>query len=385
MATRRENALAALAHRPTAYPPVHFLCDQLSQPQPLPARLGEDPFDIGIQRFLGGDVLDRIGGGCALASETPQVQQTTEPWADGSVHTTWETPLGRLTRAAMPEQGGRVQFTVDMPIKQAGDYAILRYIVEHTRYTVDDESLTYARSRLRSIGDDGIAYTAMPESPIQQLIRGWTMLDRLVFDLADCPAVVADVLAAMHALNCQYYELACRVTPASVVVCWDDANNQQISRRMLERYWVPAIRDYAAICHRYDKLYVLHDCGRLRGLVDLFADAGIDAIDWCSPPPTGDVTWAEVQQACGGRVCVMGATPAPIMRYGTPGEVEASLRVWLDGVDLERNFLLQILCPLGTPLANAARAVKVLHCDYGFPLNQQPGYRPIWEDPAAAW
>lgn len=380
MVTRRENLLAALSHRHTAYLPAHFLCDQLSQPQPLPAGLGEDPYDIGIQRFLGGDVLDRIGGGCAVASETPQVQQTTETWADGSIHIAWETPLGRLTKAATPEQGGKVQFTTDMPIKQLGDYAILKYIVEDTCYTVDYESVEKAGTRLSKVGDDGVAYAAVPESPIQQLIRGWTMLDRLTFDLADSPGVVEDVLASMHTLNCQYYELACRHTPAKVVVCWDDANNQQISRRMLEQYWILAIRDYAEICHRYDKLYVLHDCGRLRGLVDLFPEAGIDAIDWCSPPPTGDVTWGEAQKAFGGRVCVMGATPAPIMRYGSPGEVEANLMTWLSGVDLEQNFVLQILCPLGTPLANAARVIKVLNRDYGFPLNQHPDYWPVWED-----
>jgi len=318
MPTRRGNFLAALAHRRTAYLPAHFLCDQLSQPQSLPPGLGNDPYDIDIQRFLGGDVLDRIGGGRTVASETPHVQQTIETWADGSIHTTWETPLGRLTKAAMPEQGGLTSFTTDMPIKQPRDYAFLKFMIDDTRYTVDDESVEKASTRLSKVGDDGIVYAAMPESPIEQLIRGWTMLDRLVFDLADCPDVVEDALVAMHALNCQYYELACRHTPAEVVVCWDDANNQQISRRMLEKYWIPAIRDYAGICHRYGKLYVLHDCGRLRGLVDLFPEAGIDAIDWCSPPPTGDVTWGEAQKAFEGRLCIMGATPAPIMRYGTP-------------------------------------------------------------------
>ena len=62
--TRRDNLLAALGHLETGYPPVVFVADNLNQPPPIPAGLGtDDPFDVGIMRYLGGDVIDRVAIG----------------------------------------------------------------------------------------------------------------------------------------------------------------------------------------------------------------------------------------------------------------------------------------------------------------------------------
>jgi hypothetical protein len=382
---RRANFLAALRRQRVARLPFFFLTDNLSQPKPLPSGLGADCFDINIMRFLGSDVLDRAGLGGIVERRFRNVTVHTETVAGQSQSTTWQTSLGPLRLLVTVRDEGRTNFPTEMPIRGAEDYRRLTRLVQDAEPWLNAERLKAGHERLSAVGADGICYAPGPESPLMELVRAWAPLDRLVYDLQDRPAVVEETMAAIHDLNCRHYELLCQHTPGEVVVCWDDVNNQQVSPRMARDYWVPAIRDYAAICHSHGKVFVLHDCGKLKGLCDLFPQTGIDAVDWLSPPPTGDVTFAEAQQIFGGQITVMGVNPAPSLAFGTPDEVEASLHRWLLGVDLTHAFVLGILCPWGTPLPNAARIAKVLARDYGVPLNTAAGFPPIWEYPEAQW
>ncbi len=385
--TRRENLLALLAHQQAEHIGVLFIVDNFNRPGPLPPGLeGDDPLDPRMQRFLGGDVVDRLAVSEQVARCSHTVVSGSQTLPDGVVLQTWETPLGTLCRRAVPSGEAQTTFTVDYPVKQAEDYDRLRLILEDIEIAADVAAIQREGcAHLARVGDDGITYSVGPSSPIMELTRSWTGLERFVYDLQDHHERVERVLALMHRLNCRHYELLCASIPGRVVVNWDDVNNLYLSRRLLQEYWVPATRDYAAICHRYGKLFVMHTCGKLQGMIDLFAQTGLDAIDWLTPPPTGDVSFAEAQGILGAGVAVMGAAEPGAMRFGSPDDVEKSLHSWLAGVDLRRNFCLMIPCPLGTPLANAARVTRVLARDYGLALNRQPGFPAMWEYPAAKW
>jgi uroporphyrinogen-III decarboxylase len=86
----------------------------------------------------------------------------------------------------------------------------------------------------------------------------------------------------------------------------------------------------------------------------------IDAIDWLTPPPTGDVVFAQAQQVFGGRICILGALAPAVLRFGTSSAVEAHLHEVLAGVDVLRGFVLVVPSPIGTPMANVARIRQVL-------------------------
>jgi hypothetical protein len=382
--TRRENLLAALSHAQAEHLAAFFVADNFNQPWPLPARLREDPFDLGIMRFLGGDVVDRLAFTSLVTREAPAVDYT-ETRSDGRLQSTWQTAQGALTKIAQASPEGETTFVTEFPIKGLHDYAILCAMLEGTRLSVNEQAVQDAPARQSRVGDDGITYTVCPAAPIMDVTRQWTGLERCVYDLCDHPQVVEDLLERMHALNCAQYTLTAQHTPGRVIVCWDDMNSLYLSRAQARRYWLPAIRDYAEICHRYGKLFVVHTCGKLQGLLDLFPEASVDAIDWLTPPPTGDVGFAEAQRRCGERIAIMGAAEPGVLRFGSPDEVEAAVRRWLEGVNVRYNFVLMIPCPVGTPLANAARVAKVLARDYGFPLNRDPEQGALWQDPHAHW
>ena len=381
--TRRENLMALLAHQQAEHVSAVFVVDNFNRPHPLPLGLeGEDPLDPRIQRYLGGDVIDRLAVSEQVVRSFRTVVLGSQTLPDGRVLQTWETPLGALYRRAVPSGEAQTTFTVEFPVKRAEDYDRLCLILRDAEIKADVAAIQReGRAHLARTGEDGITYSVGPSTPIMELTRSWTGLERFVYDLQDQPERVALALKLMHQINCRHYELLCASMLGRVVVNWDDVNNLYLSRRLLQEYWVPTIRDYAAICHRYGKLFVMHTCGRLQGFIDLFAETGLDAIDWLTPPPTGDVTFAEAQGILGAGVAVMGAAEPGAMRFGSPDAVEQSLHGWLAGVDLKRNFCLLIPCPLGTPLANAARVARVLERDYGLELNREPGFPAIWEDP----
>jgi hypothetical protein len=385
MLTRRENLLAALSHSEAQRLPAVFVTDNFNLPEPLPPGLAENPYAPAVGRFLGGDVIDRTGIESLAIWKSPNTRYSEHVQPDGSVCMQWETNRGTLTKVVRPSPEGRTTFSVEFPLKRPEDYGILKRVLEDTVVVPSERATEDLIAPLRRVGDDGIVYTVVPDSPIMDVIRLWAGLERFVYDLYDCPTEVVEVLALMHALNCQHYEIAASRTPGRVLVNWDDVNSLYLSRQLVKQYWVPAIRDYAAIAHKHGKILVLHTCGRVRGILDLFLETGIDAVDWLPAPPTGDTSFADAQELFRGRITLMGAAEPELLRFGSPDAVEVSLHRWLQDVDLLHGFVLLIPCPLGTPLANAARVAKVLARDYGLPLNENPDYWPIWKDPEARW
>ena len=70
-----------------------------------------------------------------------------------------------------------------------------------------------------------------------------------------------------------------------------------------------------------------------------------------------------------------------IMRNGSPDQVEAHLHRFLSDLDVNRNLVLLIPPPNGTPIENVRRVVRVLTQDYGVPLNTSQEFGSIL-DPA---
>ena len=378
--TRRENFLRALRRQPHDYPPAYFPIDNFNLPGGLPAGLidrdrlaaYDNPEQIvEASRFLGLDAVVRITPSVVTSSSAPVVRDLEE----GRQETVWHTSRGALRQVAEASQTGETRFIIEHPVRELQDYERLLALLESTTFAVSSTGISESGRYLQTVRADGIAYAVGPATPIMDLTRSWVGLERFVYHQADEPGLVGTVLDAMAERAFQQYELIAEHTPCEVMVLWDDANALSLSRSLFERYSLPVLRRYAEITHRHGKILVNHTCGKIDAFLDLYAQTGNDAIDWLTPPPTGDVEPRRARDVLGNRLAVQMALLPAVLRYGSAAEVSAHaeriLSEWRSASSTGDGdgFVLMAPTPNGTPAENVQAVVRVL-AERGFPLNR---------------
>jgi hypothetical protein len=356
--THRERLLAALQCQPVDEMPFVHIVDGFNYPVGVPQDL-LSPFDmVALGRYLGGAALDRTAPS-PISRRDREVTTESQRLPSGDTEYTYTTPVGTLRATYTPSSEAHTWFLVGHCVRGVKDYEALQCLIADPALEPSPEGIEAARKRLEEVGEDGFTYTVGPATPIMDLARSWVGLEQLVMDLVDETAVVERTLDVMAEKAYEEFELLAAHTPARLLVFWDDVTSLYFSPDIVRRYVLPVYSTYADICHSHGKLLVAHACGHLNALLPVLAESGMDAMDWVTPPPTGDVIWSEAQELFAGRVAVMGAPAPGIMRFGSADDVEAHLREALRGVDGRRGFVLMVPSPSGTPMENARRAEDV--------------------------
>ncbi len=386
MLTRRENILQTLRHEKHDRMPAFFIIDNFNFPSQMdiPIDMVEvtgfrdiDSF-VELSTYLGLDVLLRIvPDHLVLGGKTPQTRIATRSLGEGKAEMLWSSPLGdlRAITQAVPEAGAN--YTIEYPIKQLKDYDIFRSFLETQTIRVNEENISLSRRYLERVGNEGIAYVVVPPTPIMDLNRNWAGLEKFIYHLTDAPDLIESVLEQMSEHYCRQFELIAASTPCEVLVQWDEANSLYLSPPLFERYGIPALQKYAEIAHRHKKIFVTHSCGKIDALMHLFVQSGVDAIDWVTPSPAGDVEPKRAQEMLRERVTMILTPLASVFRFGTVQNVRDHIHLLLDGLERNQNLIFGIPAPFGTPIENIKQALAVLIDEYDLPLNSSPKFGNI--------
>lgn len=392
--TRRENFLKALKHEKQERLSAFVVIDNFNYPQPLPqeidiARIASFADDSGfvdpeafveLSKYYGLDTLLRITPSPVKVECNPsQTAIRSETLDKGWIQTIYDTPVGNLKSISAPSEEANTVFMIEHPIKEIEDYDVFKYYLESQIISLNEKNLSEAKRHLEIVNDEGIAYAVGPSTPIMDLARVWVGLEKLIYHIMDEPEKIEAVLDIM-AENCyRQYELIAENSECEVVVFWDDSNSLYLTPRMFEKYSVPVMRRFADIVHKNGKILVCHTCGSINAFLEQFKKTGIDAVDWVTPTPTGDINPKQVQDVWGSKITMMLSVLPDVMRNGTPDQVEEHINTILHGLEVKENLVLMIAPPGGTPLDNLKRAVKTLTEKYGVVSNRSEKFGSIME------
>lgn len=355
----RENLLSALACERSDRMPFVFVIDNFNYPNSLPQELF-DPFDlVRVQRYLGADIINRLGP-AVVAKQTPNLKFTSTEREDGTQLQEWEMPTGRLSGVYRHSTEAAGMFLEKHCIVDTKGYETLAAIYEDTLVQVDQGGVEATHAKLRELRDDGVMYSVGPASPVMDLMRGWVGMEQFVYDMADHQEVVERTMGIMAERIFREYELLAANTSAKLIVFWEDVTSLHLNRDMFRRYALPFYQTISEICHSHGKTLVMHTCGTFRAFYDLLLESGVDAIDWVTPPDTGDVVFSEAQRAFEGRICVMGTVLPSAMRFEGPDAVETHVHEILKDVDTTRGFVFLAPAPVGSPMENVERVKQIV-------------------------
>jgi uroporphyrinogen-III decarboxylase len=162
----------------------------------------------------------------------------------------------------------------------------------------------------------------------------------------------------MHAMRksaCRWYEAAAQ-TPCEVIRCTEDLDTKLVSPDMFEEYAVPALKEYAEICHSHGKLFVIHMCGPIRDFLPHLTEVGVDAIHCLTTPDAfGNTSVTEARQILADHAAPMFRVPAAALLHGDTGALDTFVDGLLEGIGDWRNAM--IIIPCGRAHPNAVRHV----------------------------
>jgi uroporphyrinogen-III decarboxylase len=142
----------------------------------------------------------------------------------------------------------------------------------------------------------------------------------------------------------------------------------QTSPRVLSEFFGPSIRRITDEAHARGMKIIIHSCGNVNQLLDLFVDWGFDGVH--SLEPTASMDLVEVKQRVGDKMCIFGNLDiAHVLSHGTRQEVEEAVKHALRAAGQGGGFIMA--------MTNSHSAVKVENTRWMIDFTQRFGTYPL--------
>ena len=142
----------------------------------------------------------------------------------------------------------------------------------------------------------------------------------------------------------------------------------QTSPQVLDEFFGPSLRRIADEAHARGLKIIIHSCGNVTQLLDLFVDWGFDGVH--SLEPTAGVDLAEVKRRVGDEMCVFGNLDiAHVLSHGAREEVEQAVKHALQVAAQDGGFIMA--------MTNSHNAVKVENTRWMIDFTHRYGTYPL--------
>lgn len=235
---------------------------------------------------------------CApYAVHHPNVHTAVETLDDGTQLTTVEAPLGRLSQRALKEPGYGSLYKVEHFVKAPEDYGVLASWLDDA--ILEPRPGNWVASQ-DDYGDRGVVLASLPRAPLQRLWIEFTGIQRLCFDLHDCPGRVQPALDALTRISREAAGIIAD-SPAEFVWLPDNITGEVAGPPLFEQCLAPYYAEMADLLHATGKRLVCHMDGMMRCLRDSVAQTELDVIEAFTPPPDGNLPLDEARSAWQGK------------------------------------------------------------------------------------
>lgn len=137
-------------------------------------------------------------------------------------------------------------------------------------------------------------------------------------------------------------EAVCRRFPGYLwrIVGPEFAAEPFLPPELFEKYVVPFDSRLVDLIHRYNGRVRMHSHGRLRSVLPMMLDCGIDALDPLEPPQQGDMEIEEIQAVTRDRITLLGTLEITDLENMDPDDFRRFLKTHLQRIPWRKNFIL---------------------------------------------
>ena len=178
-------------------------------------------------------------------------------------------------------------------LETAQDYAVMTWIVEHTRL---EPAYNDFLRRSEEIGPHGVPLVALGRTPNQSILVDLVGLENYAYHLVD----LGDEMEALfHALLVRFrrgVELVA-AGPGRFVSVLENFTADTLGPARFRKVLLPVYEECFPMLQASGKIVGVHYDGQLSAVKKLISQAPVDLIELLTPPPEGDLTLAECRAA----------------------------------------------------------------------------------------
>jgi uroporphyrinogen-III decarboxylase len=213
-----------------------------------------------------------------------------------------QTPVGEIRETVRKGGSGSGSYHTEYPVKSPADMRVIAYILDHTRFSFNEESFRRAEE---AFGERAMAQAFFARSPYQRLVISYMGMSNTVYALADYPDETEALMNKIDEWDDHMYDILAD-SPMQVFNFGEniDANNSPPD--IFKRYLIPYYRKRVQQLRRAGKFSHIHMDGALKPLLPMITEPGFDGIEAATPLPQGDVTLEELKDAFGDTILLDG-------------------------------------------------------------------------------
>lgn len=142
----------------------------------------------------------------------------------------------------------------------------------------------------------------------------------------------------------------------------------QASPKVIDEFFGPSLHRITEEAHRLGMKIIIHSCGNVNQLLELFADWGFDGVH--SLEPTAGMDLANVKDRVGDRMCIFGNLDiAHVLSQGTREEVETAVKQAIQAAGQGGGFIMA--------MTNSHNAVRVENTRWMIEATHRYGTYPL--------
>jgi len=181
----------------------------------------------------------------------------------------------------------------DYYVKTPDDCRAMEYFLRNTKLELDKKIFCEQENE---IGDTGVTVIRAERSPLQKMIVDYAGLAGYSYLCADAPAAVEGLIEAYADYAAKYFSLLAS-HPCAFIQIPENLTSEQCGPERFKKYHMPFYEKIIPALHGAGKRVFAHYDGKLKILAALIAETGLDAVESFTPPPEGDVSYADFKKA----------------------------------------------------------------------------------------
>jgi len=279
-----------------------------------------------------------------------------------------DTPKGELRRVAEREDGVSTVWITEPLLKDKADVERILsvpYEFEEPNY----EQFFAERERL---GDRGLAQVGV-SVPLVSISHMFHFDQFLLW----CAAEHATIKRLMDTLFERTHERLERVLEQGVgPAFWfggsEQATPPMMSPLLYDELSIGYDRKLFDLVHMHDGIVHVHCHGKISGVLDKLAEAGVNFLDPVEPPPQGDITMEEAKMRADGKIVLMGNVEFCDLEFDTREQIDRKVHDAIVPGGKRHMLLYPSATPI-TPLTDKYRENAIQFIESGLKYGRMEG------------
>lgn len=243
-----------------------------------------------------------------------------------TVRRKFKTPAGTLTDTrSVVRPGSSIQFdhVIEAPVKTRSDLEKIPFLLPSP-----EEAFIGDIPLIRdAIGDRGVVTVRATQGVDQHLMDSLGVQNALMMYYDD-----RELLKELLRIFQDYHRaIIKRVLEQGIEIIYEPWYNLGIgtgwSPQQFRDLCYPLLKENVELIHSYGSYVNFYDDGKLDGVLEFLAEAGVDIVETLAPPPLGDIDLASTKKRIGEKVCLKGhIDQINLICFGKPEEIREAVR-----------------------------------------------------------